>query len=103
MEIDSIRKIAQTEREAEEIKQSAKQQAERIIQNAIESKSIKETKAKKQVEDKRRQLEENAKAENADKIKKIAEDTESECRHIEQKANEKIQTAVNAIFKEVIS
>ena len=51
MELNSVRKIAETEEEADEIIQKAKQHAEKIIQSAIDSKEQKEAQAKKRIDD----------------------------------------------------
>ncbi|MBR3696870.1 MAG: hypothetical protein IKM97_01145 [Clostridia bacterium] len=103
MELGSVKKIVETERQAEEIINNAKEQAKKIVQKAIDSKSQKELFAKNRVEEKIKQLEERAKVDNADRIRKISETTQEECRRIVEKSSEKMQTAVNAIFKEVIS
>ena len=103
MELDSIKKIVQTEKQAEEIKANAQKSAEETIQNAIESKTQKELFAKRRIEDKKQLLEQKAKEENLEVIRKINEDTKQECEQIEKKASEKMQIAVDAIFKEVIS
>lgn len=103
MELDSIKKIVQTEKQAEEIKANAQKSAEETIQNAIESKTQKELFAKRRIEDKKQLLEQKAKEENLEVIRKINEDTKQECEQIERKASEKMQIAVDAIFKEVIS
>ena len=103
MELDSIKKIVQTEKQAEEIKANAQKSAEETIQNAIESKTQKELFAKRRIEDKKQLLEQKAKEENLEAIRKISENTKLECEQIERKASEKLQIAVDAIFKEVIS
>ena len=103
MELDSIKKIVQTEKQAEEIKANAQKSAVETIQNAIESKTQKELFAKRRIEDKKQLLEQKAKEENLEVIRKINEDTKQECEQIERKASEKMQIAVDAIFKEVIS
>ena len=103
MELDSIKKIVQTEKQAEEIKANARKNAEETIQNAIESKTQKELFAKRRIEDKKQLLEQKAKEENLEAIRKISENTKQECEQIERKASEKLQIAVDAIFKEVIS
>lgn len=103
MELDSIKKIVQTEKQAEEIKANAQKSAVETIQNAIESKTQKELFAKRRIEDKKQLLEQKAKEENLEVIRKINEDTKQECEQIEKKASEKMQIAVDAIFKEVIS
>lgn len=103
MELNSVRKIAETEEEADEIIQKAKQHAEKIIQSAIDSKEQKEAQAKKRIDDARKDIEQKTTAENVDTINEISYQTKSECETIERKANEKMQTAIDAIFKEVIS
>lgn len=103
MELDSINRVFQTENQAEEIKKQAKLQAEKLIQNAIDSKSQKESFAKKRIEVKKEVLQKQAKDENAEIISRIAEITKQECEQIELKAGENLQDAVDAIFKEVIS
>ena len=103
MELDSINRIFQTEKQAEEIKEQARKQAEKLIQNAIESKPQKEVFAKKRIDVRKQVLEQKAKDDNAEEIRRIAEITEQKCKQIEEKAIEKMQDAVDAVFKEVIN
>ena len=103
MELDSIKKIVQAEKQAEEIKEQAKQKAEETMRNAIESKSQKELFAKRRIEDKKRFLEQKSKDDNAEEIRRISQATKQECELLERKASEKMQMAVDAVFKEVIS
>ena len=103
MELESINRIFQTEQKANEILENAKEQAEQLIKNAIDSQESKELFAKKRVNGMRQTLEQKVKDENTEKIREIAEFTEQECSLIEKKAREKMQDAVNAVFKEVIN
>ena len=103
MELESINRIFQTEQKANEILENAKKQAEQLIKNTIDSQESKELFAKKRVYGMRQTLEQKVKDENTEKIREIAEFTEQECNLIEKKSREKMQDAVNAVFKEVIS
>ena len=103
MEVDSIKKIIQTETEAKELVKKAEEEAEKIVQIAINSRASKEAFAKKRIEEKRQLLEQKAKEENEDKIRKIREMTKQECDELEKNASKKMDIAVEAIFKEVMS
>ena len=78
MELESINRIFQTEQKANEILENAKEQAEQLIKNAIDSQESKELFAKKRVNGMRQTLEQKVKDENTEKIREIAEFTEQE-------------------------
>lgn len=103
MELDSIKKIIQAEEESKNKVKQAEEEAEKILKLAIDSRSSKEIFAKKRIEEKRQLLEQKAKEENEDKIRKIREMTKQECDTLEKNASEKMDIAVEAIFKEVMS
>ena len=103
MELDSIKKIIQAEEESKNKVKQAEEEAEKILKLAIDSRSSKEIFAKKRIEEKRQLLEQKAKEENEDKIRKIREMTKQECDTLEKNASEKMDIVVNAIFKEVMS
>lgn len=103
MELDSIKRIVQTEQEAQQILQQAEEQARTIIQNAINGREQKELFSKKLLEETKQNIEVEAEKEQKEAIKKINDATQYQCEQIEKKASEKIQTAVDMVFKEVIS
>ena len=103
MELDSIKKIVQTEKEAKKIIENAHKEAETIIQNAyrsIEQKQLFSNKIKDETEQKIKAETIQAQKE---KIAKIMEITETKCSELENQAKDKMQIAVDTIFKGVIS
>ncbi len=103
MELQSIKKIVEAERKAEEIKKEADSNAKRIIEDAKNSgdKFNKQFNAK--VESDLKELEESEKAKNAQKISKIQDDTSEKLKQLKLQFDENCEKAVNEIFKIVVN
>ena len=103
MELDSIKRIVQTEQKAKDIVFRAQEESKRIIQNAINSEEQKRIFSKKRIDEAKQKFKNESEAKQKDVIEKITQMTEQKCELLEKQAEERMQIAVYTIFKEVIS
>ena len=102
MEFGSIQKIVEAEKEAENIKQEAKQKAKTMIEKAEASKEDNRIYFKGQLERREKELQKEKSEENA-KIKvKIQAGTNEKLQKLEITLKEKVPEAVDKIFNKVI-
>lgn len=102
MEFESIKKIVEAEQEAEQIKKQAMQDAEKLLQQAENSKEKSTSYFKAQLYSKQKELEKEQTEEITGKISKIKADATEKVQRIKETSQEKISEAVERIFSKVI-
>ncbi|MCI8749637.1 MAG: hypothetical protein HFH67_17570 [Lachnospiraceae bacterium] len=102
MELESIRKIVEAEKEAENKKEEAKQKAKVIIEKAENSKEINRVYFKGQLERREKELRKEKAEENTKKISKIQAETNEKLQKLKAVLNENVPEAVEKIYNKVI-
>lgn len=102
MELESIRKIVEAEKEAENKKEEAKQKAKVIIEKAENSKEINRVYFKGQLERREKELRKEKAEENIKKISKIQAETNEKLQKLKAVLNENVPEAVEKIYNKVI-
>lgn len=102
MEFDSIKKIVEAEKKAENIKQDAKQKANVILEQAEESKEKNRLYFKRQLENKEKELKKEQAEENAKIISKMQAETTEKLQKLKDTLQGDISEAVDKIFVKVI-
>lgn len=102
MEFESIKKIVETEKEAENKKAEAKQKAKAIIEKAKSSKETNRVYFKAQLERKEKDLRKEKSEENAKRITKIQAETNEKLQKLKAILNENVPEAVEKIYNKVI-
>lgn len=102
MEFESIKKIVEAEKEAENIKQDAKQKAKIILERAEKSKETSYLYHKGQLETKEKKLKEEQAEENAKRIAKIQAETTEKLQKLKDTLEKDVEEAVDKIFAKVI-
>lgn len=102
MEFESIKKIVEAEKEAENIKQDAKQKANIILERAKNSKENIYLYYKGQLETKEKELKKEQTEENAKKVTKIQAETTQKLQKLKHTLEQDVSKAVDKIFAKVI-
>lgn len=102
VEFESIKKIVEAEKEAENKKESARQEAKAILEKAENSKEANRVYFKGQLERKAEDLQKEKAEENAKKKTKIQAETDEMLRKLQATLHGNLSEAVDKIFDEVI-
>lgn len=102
MEFESIKKIVETEKEAQIIKEEACKKAKRILEKVEETKENNRIYFKGQLENRINDLKKEQKEANKQLINNIKVASEEKVRKINGVLNENMDKAVEKIFEEVI-
>ena len=102
MEMESIKKIVEAEKTAENIKQDAKQKANIILEQAEKSKEKNRLYFKGLLENKEKELKKEKEEENEKKISKIQAETTRKLQELNDTLQGKVSEAVDKIFAKVI-
>lgn len=103
MEFESIQKIVEAEKEAENIKQDAKQKAKMILERAENSKESIYLYYKAQLESKEKELKKEQAEENERKISKIQAETTEKLQNLKGTLERNVEQAVDKIFAKIIN
>lgn len=101
MEFDSVKKIVEVEKEAEKMKQDAKQKAKQILEKANNAKEGIYLYHKGQLETKEKELKKEKAEENAKKIAKIQAQTRDTVQKLNDVFTKEASKAVDKIFTKV--
>lgn len=102
MEFESIKKIVETEKEAQIIKEEAYKKAKNILEKVEETKENNRVYFKGQLENRINDLKKEQKEANKQLINKIKVASEEKIRKVNGDSNENIDKAVEKIFEEII-
>ena len=102
MEMESIKKIVEAEKTAENIKQDAIQKAKIILEQAEKSKEKNRLYFKGLLENKEKELKKEKTEENKKKISKIQAETTEKLQELQDTLQGKVSEAVDKIFAKVI-
>lgn len=102
MEFESIKKIVEAEKKAENIKQDARQEAQIIMDQAENSKENNRLYFKGQLENKENELKKEKAEENAKRIAKIQAEKTEMLQKLKDTLQENVTEAVDKIFAKVI-
>lgn len=103
MEFESIKKIVEAEKEAENKKQEAKKQAKMILEKVETTRNTNLDYFKKELERKEKELQIEKSEENSKVKIKIQNQTNETIKELHEKAQENMPNAVNQIFNKVIN
>lgn len=102
MEFESIKKIVEAEKKAENIKQAARQEAQIIMDQAENSREKNRLYFKVQLENKENELKKEQAEENAKRIAKIQAEKTEMLQKLKDTLQENVTEAVDKIFAKVI-
>lgn len=102
MEFDSIKKIVDTEKEADRIQEEAIKKAQKILEKAEESKENNRVYFKGQLETRLKELEKEQKEANEIKITNVKAVSNDKIRKLKNGIQENMEKAVNKVYEEVI-
>lgn len=102
MEFESIKKIVEAEKKAENIKQAARQEAQIIMDQAENSREKNRLYFKRQLENKENELKKEQAEENAKRIAKIQAEKTEMLQKLKDTLQENVTEAVDKIFAKVI-
>lgn len=102
MEFESIKKIVETEKEAQTIKEEACKKAKTILERVEETKENNKVYFKEQLENKINDLKKEQKEANSQIINNIRVTSNEKVRKINNGLDENIKKAIDQIFEKVI-
>lgn len=102
MEFESIKKIVEAEKKADNIKQAARQEAQIIMDQAENSREKNRLYFKGQLENKENELKKEQAEENAKRIAKIQAEKTEMLQKLKDTLQENVTEAVDKIFAKVI-
>lgn len=102
MEFESIKKIVEAEKKADNIKQAARQEAQIIMDQAENSREKNRLYFKVQLENKENELKKEQAEENAKRIAKIQAEKTEMLQKLKDTLQENVTEAVDKIFAKVI-
>lgn len=102
MELESIKKIVDTEKEADRIQEEAIKKAQKILEKAEESKENNRVYFKGQLETRLKELEKEQKEANEIKITNVKAVSNDKIRKLKNGIQENMEKAVNKVYEEVI-
>ncbi len=102
MEIESIKKIVETEKRADKIKLEAKEKATTLLENAKNSQEKNKNYFKGRLQQREKELQGEEEKENKKQIAKIQAETTEVLRKLNETVQVNMQKAVDEIFNKII-
>lgn len=102
MGLRSIKKIVETEKEAETKKQEAKQKAKTIIENTEKTKEEYQKRYNEQLKEQQKELQKQKTEENLKTITKIQAEKDDKIRRLQETQKNHIPEAVEKIYEKII-